>query len=240
VLALFRSDYFDVREILLAIFLVGAVVPLAASVKLNWLLLRSEKFYVKLPRTRAWHFALIALSALIVLLASRMYFSYDRHLSSYALYATLADWLWLPSQVEVYAEIEIGIVNSVTGIYMFVFCVFVFMLISTMHTLGWFSHDCMEQRVISRPLLCFHVALGAVLTMIVLVFLFDLWLAITQFIEEVQLDETLLNTWNLGNIFFDVVNVILLFVYALWVFIDGIKLWRSREKIVFNVENPQQ
>jgi hypothetical protein len=229
----------DVWDILLGTFLVFAVVALASSLKLNWLLLNEQKVHVHVPPTGSVHFVLIPFSAGIIFFAERLYLSHDDHLSTYQLYAVLPDWLWLPRQVERFEEI--GIVNTLPGIYIFLFYVFIFTLIVGIYNFGWFSYRGSEQHAISRRLLWLHIAVGPTLILIIIFLSCQFGVGLFQFIEDLQLDATLLNTWNVGIIFFHVLNLVLLFGFALWVLMDAIRIWKSRLTILpGQFDDPQQ
>jgi hypothetical protein len=216
----------DGRDMLLVIILVVAMITLTASVKLNWLILKPQKLFIKLPPTSALQFVLISLSLIIISLAGRLYFLYDDHLSSYDLYADISDLPWRPEQLWRFEQL--GIVRSRFGIFLFVFYVFIFMLIAGMHTLGWFSYNRIQHGVFSRLLLCLQIVVGSMLIAIVLFLVYHFALSVFAFLEQVQLDGELWNTWSIGVMFFDCLNLIFLFGYSIWVLSDGIKLWRIR------------
>lgn len=211
-----------------AAVIVGCVVaPLAGSAKLNWQLVRSQKITIKPPRASSLHFGFIALSIMIIDFSGRMNFSYDSHLSIYALSAELPDWLSLPEE----AGNDLGIVATDTGIYMFLFYVFVFALASSMYTWGWFqnnqAHPEAARNTIQPSLPWFQIALGSLFVLLILYSNHRLCIKILNFLAEAREYNNLLNTWNIGHLLSDSLNAILLTLYAIWIFHDGIKLWKA-------------
>lgn len=221
--ALLRG-HVDTSDVIIAMAVVVSLVPLGASIKLNWILLKKCNFIVKLPDTSPLHYGLIALAPMIVCFAGSLRFYHNDHLSSYSLNAIVGDWWWLPDSI---IQLGVGIVGSKTGIYMFIAYVVAMMLIFTMHTLGLFSEaTSVRDRPVTRTLLTFQTATGALLVAFVLFLLYHFSLSLLAFLETVEFDPGLLNTLNLGVLFFDVVNLILLALYATWVLRDAIDIWR--------------
>lgn len=227
----FFRHHVDVSAVIMAVGAIASLVPLAVSVKLNWILLKKCKLLAKLPETSRSHFAFIALTPLIVYFAGSLRFSYHHHTSSYWLYAEAPDWLWLPGPI---IPLELAVVASELGIFMFVFYVFAAMLIFTMHALGLFSEEARNgHEVLSRALLSFQILTGVLLVSFILFLLYHFCLSIFRFIRDLDFDPGLFNTANLGVYFFNAINLILLGLleHGFWwtqsTFGNGI--WRLRE-----------
>lgn len=214
----------DLNGIAAALILGIALVVMAGSIKLNWQLLRQQKITIKPPRTSPLHFGLIVLSPIIIDFSGRLNFSHDSHLSSYELSAELPRWLSLTEHV----GHDLGIVYTDTGICIFLFYVFIFILVIGMYTWGWFLNSPANgYPVIQRSLSGCQIALGTIL--VSLVFLSDIrvYEATLAFIAYAKEDDGLINTWNIGRRFFDFANAVLLSLYAVWIFRDGLKLWKA-------------
>lgn len=216
-----RVNFWDVA---MAICILGLAIVLAASVRLNWILLKNQRWAIKLPPTSSLQFLLILLSPIIVYLASSLGFSYDNHLSFYSLYVDLPEWLWLPKEID---RFELGIAGTAGGICMFLVFVFLFMLIVTIQTLGlWSNNTAYVFFPISRILLSSQFLTSSMLLLTVLFAFYEFNGHMNAFILEGKLDMGLLNTWNLGCLLFEFLNVVLLLWYATWVLADSIYLWK--------------
>jgi hypothetical protein len=220
----FLRSYVNSRDIAMAGFPLILAIVFATSVRLNWLLLKNQRWAITPPGTSFVQLVLVILSPTIIYFASGLGFSYDDHLSIYSLYIELPFRLWVPKAID---EFRVGITATAEGIRMFIFCVFSVMLLVTIHTLGLLSNTLVAPGFpIGRAFIFNQILAGLILLAPTLFVFYHYILHLIWFVHEVALDRGLLNAWNLGRLLFQFINIALLLWYAIWVVADSIYLWK--------------
>lgn len=220
--AVFFRHRADLSDAVFAVCALALGVALVASVRLNWLLLKNQRWVISVPPTSSLHFVLIVLGPALISLAGSLAFSYDDHLSFYNLYLKFPDWLWLPKAI---GRFEIGIADSAEGIAMVCIWIFLFMLGVTLHTLALRPGDLMPSHcTIGRTLLYGQAATGAGILIIMLFLSYQFASRVSGFVRHVEFDPEILNTWNLGRMFFHFISAALPLAYAIWIIADSIYL----------------
>jgi hypothetical protein len=220
----FFNYHVDWWDIFLATVTFIVALLLAASIKLNWNLLKNQRWEVQLPPTSWIQFVLVGFSPAVIYFTTRLRFAYDGHLSEYDLYANLPDWLWLPKQVE---RLQLGIAGTDLGVYFFIICIFAFMVLVAMHAFGWLSGTKNSMYSSLSPTLIYAHMLGcSLLFPLPAIMLYHFCFYLARFFDEASRYNDLLNTANLGRLFFGGVSIMLLLSYSLWAVFDSIHLWR--------------
>jgi hypothetical protein len=209
----------DGSDVMYLIITIALMILISASVVLNWRLLRNQRLSIVVPRTSLIQYAQIILSPVVIYLAGRLFFWYDGHLSMYYLSLSIPEWMGIENG-------ELGVATSLLGICMFIIYVFVFMLLMTLHSLNMLSkHTPFVFSPVNRLLLFLQLAISIVLLLFVSVLSYQYSRVLMEFVKESEPE--LMNTWNIGRLFFRFLEQGILWLYSFSLLHYSISLLRK-------------